>query len=84
MNSPPQVTPERAQLDAVFNAAIDQHEQGRVVEALEILQLLSLLDPRDQGVWRALARCHDDLGQPEVGGFLRSLGGQVGALEETS
>ena len=76
--------PGRAHLDAVFNAAVEQHEQGRVVEALEILQLLSLLDPRDEGVWRALARCHEDLGQPDVAGFLRSLGAQIHRMEEAS
>lgn len=70
--------------DAMFNLGVDRHEQGKIEEALRLFQLLSFLAPRDQGVWLALARCHDDLGQPAEASFLRSIGQQIAELAETS
>ncbi|RYZ16575.1 MAG: hypothetical protein EOO70_04135 [Myxococcaceae bacterium] len=63
--------------DIIFNRAIDFHEDGAVEDALEIFRLLAFLAPGDGGVWRALARCHDDLGQHDAAERLRELGQQV-------
>jgi Flp pilus assembly protein TadD len=60
-------------VDAAFNVAVDHYEAGRLDRAMELLQFLAFVAPTDRGVWRALARCHEDLGQSEVGAFLISL-----------
>lgn len=64
-------------IDAMFNLAVDCRERGKIDEALEMFRFLSALDPRDAGVWRAMARCHEDLGQTEAAAAIRSLGEQL-------
>ena len=63
--------------DAMFNLAVDCHERGKVEDALHMFLALSLMEPRDAGVWGALARCHEDLGQGDVAALLRSVGEQI-------
>ncbi|MCS6900696.1 MAG: tetratricopeptide repeat protein [Myxococcales bacterium] len=63
--------------DAMFNLAVDCHERGKIEDALDMFRALSFLAPHDPGVWNALARCHEDLGQEETAALLRSLGAQI-------
>lgn len=62
--------------DTLFNLAVDRHEAGNIKEALAVFQSLSLIDPRDMGVWEAIARCHEDLGQPYIAALVLSLAEQ--------
>lgn len=64
-------------IDAMFNLAVDCRERGKIDEALEMFRFLSALDPHDAGVWQAMARCHDDLGQTAAAAAIRSLGEQL-------
>lgn len=75
-------TSERASgpvFDAMFNQAAERHERGQVAEALTMFQLLSFLNPHDAGVWRALARCHDDLGEGSTAALIRAIGARIEA-----
>ncbi len=67
----------QAAFDAMFNLAADCHERGKIEDALDMFRALSFLDPRDPGVWSAMARCHEDLGQEETAALLRSIGAQI-------
>lgn len=70
--------------DAMFNLAVDCYEKGDVRGALEMFQVLSLVNPSDEGVWAAMARCHEDLDEGAVAVFLRSLSGEIQALARAS
>ncbi|HEU4405473.1 MAG TPA: tetratricopeptide repeat protein [Polyangiaceae bacterium] len=61
-------------VNAAFNQAVKRHAEGDLGKAMNILQFLTILAPTDAGVWFALARCHDDAGEPEVAERLRWLG----------
>jgi Flp pilus assembly protein TadD len=61
-------------INAAFNQAVEGYEAGDVRKAKRILQFLAVLAPTDAGVWRALARCHEDEGDVDVAGNLRWLG----------
>lgn len=67
----------RLAFDAMYNLAVDCHEKGKVEDALELFRALSILDPKDMGVWRGMARCHADLGQEDMATFLLSIGEQI-------
>lgn len=72
-----ETTGTKVAFDAMFNLAVDCHERGKIEDALDMFRALSFLDPRDPGVWSAMARCHEDLGQEETAALLRSLGAQI-------
>ena len=61
-------------ISAVFNKAVESSQAGDLRTAALLLQRLTLLAPTDVGVWRALARCHDQFGESEVAEHLRWLG----------
>jgi Tfp pilus assembly protein PilF len=63
--------------DAMFNLAVDCHERGKIEDALDMFRTLSFVNPCDPGVWSAMARCHEDLGQEETAALLRSIGAQI-------
>ena len=69
-------------IDAAFNLAVTNYRAGDLPGAMDILRLLTLVAPRDQGVWRALARCHEDAGEHEVAEKLRWVGQTI--AEETA
>ncbi len=68
---------EQTTLDGIFNVAADYYAAGALDDAMAILQMLTLLSPADDGVWRALAQCHDDLGQTTVADELRLIPGRI-------
>lgn len=61
-------------VDAAFNVAVRRYEAGDLDAAMDIFRALALIAPTDGGVWRALARCHEEVGEPEVAEKLRWLG----------
>jgi hypothetical protein len=63
--------------DAMFNLAVDCHERGKIEDALHMFRTLSFLEPRDLGVWKAMARCHADLGQEDTAALLLAVGEQI-------
>ncbi|MCU0655210.1 MAG: hypothetical protein MUF64_07960 [Polyangiaceae bacterium] len=63
--------------DAMFNLAVDCHERGKIEDALDMFRALSFLEPRDLGVWKAMARCHADLGQEDTAALLLAVGEQI-------
>lgn len=63
--------------DALFNAALDRHEEGNNDEALAILQALSIVNPLDEDIWEALACCHTARGEVGVASLLRAIGAQL-------
>jgi Flp pilus assembly protein TadD len=71
----------QAAVDAAFNIAVDRYEAGDLGGAMNILRLLATVAPSDEGVWRALARCHEELEQPEVAEFLRNLSTTIAELD---
>lgn len=84
MNTQPTTESSKLLFDAMFNLAVDCHEKGKLQDALEMFQALSLVDPQDAGVWQALARCHDDLGQADVAAMVRSIGAQIEEIKESA
>lgn len=64
----------QAAINGAFNAAVERYQAGNVRTAMLILQRLTLVAPTDVGVWCALARCHEELGEAEVADKLRWLG----------
>lgn len=73
------LTAERAKqvFDSLFDLAVDRHEEGKIEEALKIFQSLCFIDPRDFGVWQAMAQCHEDLHQPAIAAMMLSFGEQI-------
>ena len=61
-------------VDAGFNYAVSSYEAGDWVTTMNILRFLSILAPTDAGIWRALARCHEDLGEEGIAEYLRRVG----------
>jgi Flp pilus assembly protein TadD len=68
---------EQAAFDALFNRAADLHDAGNVEAAAALLRSLTIINPLDQGVWRALAACHDEVGEDDVGEMLLSISEQL-------
>lgn len=64
----------RGAISAVFNQAVESAQAGDLQQATLLLQRLTLLAPTDDGVWRALAWCHDQQGESEVADHLLWLG----------
>jgi hypothetical protein len=73
----PQEHDRKLAFDAMYNLAIDCHEKGKIEDALDMFRALSFIDPRDPGVWKAMARCHEDLGQEETAALLLSIDAQI-------
>lgn len=63
----------QAAINGAFNAAVERYQAGNVRSAMLILQRLTLVAPTDVGVWRALARCHEELGEGDTADKLRWL-----------
>jgi two-component SAPR family response regulator len=71
---------DQAAFDSIFNRAADCHDAGEVDAAAALLRSLTILNPLDQDVWRALAACHEARGEDDVSEMLLSINEQIQEL----
>ena len=69
-----------AESEAIRDLALQLFERGHVERAADLLRALIVAEPRDRAAWRALATCHDAMGDEELGDSLRELADLVASL----
>ena len=69
-----------AESEAIRDLALQLFERGHVERAADLLRALIVAQPRDRLAWRALATCHDAMGDDELGDSLRELAELVASL----
>ncbi|HEX9295854.1 MAG TPA: hypothetical protein VF881_08460 [Polyangiaceae bacterium] len=58
----------------MYDAALGFMAKGEQSKAADLLRVLALAAPTEPEVWEALATCHDEQNQRDIGEALRALG----------
>ena len=69
------------EIAAVYNKGADLLDQGNVQDATKLFRLLALVAPADQGVWEALAKCHELEGEQTIADALLVVSENIQALQ---
>ena len=70
------------EIASVYNQGADLLDRGDVAGATNLFRLLALVAPTDQGVWEALAKCHEAEGEHDVAESLLVLSKSIQNIQD--